>query len=49
MTPNAGLQAWYAKAALREMDIRRVDEWWIGDDLVTRFECECTLGIEVNG
>lgn len=45
MTMNEGLQAWYARLALSEMDARGIGEWWIGDDLVTRFECERILGV----
>lgn len=41
---NEGLRAWYAQLALCEMYIHDTDEWWIGDDLVTRFECERVLG-----
>lgn len=45
MTSNAGLQAWCARAALREMDVHETNEWWCGDDLMTRFECERILGV----
>lgn len=45
MRENAGLQAWCAAIALREMNARGIDEWWIGEDLVTRFECERILGL----
>lgn len=45
MRENAGLQAHYAVIALREMDNHGIDEWWVGDDLVSRFECERVLGI----
>lgn len=42
---NKGMLAWRARAALREMDVYEVDEWWITGELVTRFECERTLGL----
>lgn len=41
---NVSLQSYYARLALYDMDARGVDEGWIGDDLVTRFECERILG-----
>lgn len=42
---NEGLQAHYARLALHEMNMRGVSEWWVGEDLVTRFECERILGL----
>lgn len=45
MQANAGLQAHYARLALREMDVHETDEWWVGDDLMTRFEAERILGV----
>lgn len=42
---NEGLKAHYAARALRDMITYNADQWWIGDDMVTRFECERVLGI----
>lgn len=42
---NEGLKAWCTQLALREMAVHGCDEWWVGDELVTRFECERQLGI----